>query len=465
MATTEFIAAIELSSSKITGIAGKKNSDGSIQVLAYAREEATSCIHKGMIYNIDKATQALTTIIHKLEGQLGNSIAKVYVGIGGQSLRTVKNSISRTLEEEDIISNELIDSICDENRQTPLAEMDILDVAPQEYRVGSTFHVDPVGVSGKNVTGQFLNIVARNTLKKNLELSFEQAKIEIADDLIVAPTTVAQAVLNENEMRSGCALVDLGADTTTILVYKNNILRYLSVIPLGGNNITRDLTSLQIEVEEAEKLKLQYGDALYEEAESEYPATCKTADEREIELTQLNDIIGARTEEILANVWNQLLLSGYERDIYAGVIFTGGGANLKNIETVFQKLSKLEKVKTVKFVHETFYGFSDVLKKDGTCNTLLALLATGKENCCRQIRTTLFEEDEIETVAAKETIEPVAPIQEPVQSPVQEPVKKPEKDNTPQGPTPPKKDKPSFFKKWADKLQGELFNDNSDEIN
>ena len=106
MATTDFIAAIELSSSKISGIAGKKNSDGSIQVLAYAREDAASFIHKGVIYNIDKTAQALTSIINKLESQLNNSIAKVYVGIGGQSLRTVKNAVSRVLEEEGIISQD-----------------------------------------------------------------------------------------------------------------------------------------------------------------------------------------------------------------------------------------------------------------------------------------------------------------------------------------------------------------------
>ena len=131
MATTDFIAAIELSSSKISGIAGKKNSDGSIQVLAYAREDASSFIHKGVIYNIDKTAQALTSIINKLEGQLNNSIAKVYVGIGGQSLRTVKNAVSRTLEEEDIISQELVDSICDENLEVPLADMSVLDVQKQ----------------------------------------------------------------------------------------------------------------------------------------------------------------------------------------------------------------------------------------------------------------------------------------------------------------------------------------------
>ena len=186
-------------------------------------------------------------------------------------------------------------------------------------------------------------------------------------------------------MRSGCALVDLGADTTTVAVYKNNILRYLSVLPLGGSTITHDITSLQMEEEDAEKLKLQYGNALYEEEEdTEAPAVCTLDDGRTIELSLLNNIIGARAEEILANVWNQLQLSGYEDKLFSGVVFTGGGSNLKNLEEAFRKLSKVEKIKTVKFVHNTIHGYTDTLKKDGMQNTLLGLLAAGNENCCLQ---------------------------------------------------------------------------------
>ena len=308
MATSEFIVAIELGSSKATGIAGRKRPDGSIEVLAYAREDAAPFIRKGCIYNIDKAAHALTAIKKNLESQLGHTIAQVYAGIGGQSLHTVDNAVVRVLDEESIISMELIDAINDENLDTPLADMCMLDVAPQEYKIDNNLYADPVGVTGKFITGQFLNIMARTSLKKNLELSFEQAKIELAD-LLTAPTALAQAVLTENELRSGCALVDLGADTTTVMVYKNNILRYLSVIPLGGNNITRDIATLKIEEEEAEKLKLNYGDVLYkEDEEAETPASCTTEDGQSILLTELNEIIGARTEEILAKVWNKLQL-------------------------------------------------------------------------------------------------------------------------------------------------------------
>ena len=382
MATTEFIAAIELGSSKVTGIAGRKNSDGSMQVLAYAKEDSSSFIRKGIIYNLDKTAQSLTSIINKLEGDLKNSIAKVYVGIGGQSLRTVRNVVSRDLNEETIISQELVDAICDENLEIPLVDMDILDVAPQEYKIGNNLQADPVGVAGSHIEGRFLNIVARASIKKNLERCFEQAKIEIAD-LLISPLVTANAVLSESERRSGCALIDFGADTTTISVYKNNILRFLTVLPLGGNSITRDITSMQMEEEEAERLKITFGNVMYEEEESEEAATCQLEDgSRTVELQALNNIIEARAEEIITNVWNQIQLSGYDDKLLSGIIITGGAANLKNLDTMLRKRSKIEKIRTARSIRNTIQTDSDLIKKDGTQNTLFGLLFEGKENCC-----------------------------------------------------------------------------------
>ena len=329
-----------------------------------------------------KTAQSLTSIINKLEGDLKNSIAKVYVGIGGQSLRTVRNVVSRDLNEETIISQELVDAICDENLEIPLVDMDILDVAPQEYKIGNNLQADPVGVAGSHIEGRFLNIVARASIKKNLERCFEQAKIEIAD-LLISPLVTANAVLSESERRSGCALIDFGADTTTISVYKNNILRFLTVLPLGGNSITRDITSMQMEEEEAERLKITFGNVMYEEEESEEAATCQLEDgSRTVELQALNNIIEARAEEIITNVWNQIQLSGYDDKLLSGIIITGGAANLKNLDTMFRKRSKIEKIRTARSIRNTIQTDSDLIKKDGTQNTLFGLLFEGKENCC-----------------------------------------------------------------------------------
>ena len=473
MATTEFIAAIELGSSKVTGIAGRKNSDGSMQVLAYAKEDSSSFIRKGIIYNLDKTAQSLTSIINKLEGDLKNSLAKVYVGIGGQSLRTVRNVVSRDLNEETIISQELVDAICDENLEIPLVDMDILDVAPQEYKIGNNLQADPVGVAGSHIEGRFLNIVARASIKKNLERCFEQAKIEIAD-LLISPLVTANAVLSESERRSGCALIDFGADTTTISVYKNNILRFLTVLPLGGNSITRDITSMQMEEEEAERLKITFGNVMYEEEESEEAATCQLEDgSRTVELQALNNIIEARAEEIITNVWNQIQLSGYDDKLLSGIIITGGAANLKNLDTMLRKRSKIEKIRTARSIRNTIQTDSDLIKKDGTQNTLFGLLFEGKENCClietRPVThsqpvitepVNMFEEDEAlkeQEAAAREAKKKKD--EEDKRRRDEDRRRKEEEKRKKEEARKKKKEGPSWFEKTFNKISNEIFSD------
>ena len=397
MATTEFIAAIELGSSKVTGIAGRKNSDGSMQVLAYAKEDSSSFIRKGVIYNLNKTAQSLTSIINRLEGDLKESIAKVYVGISGQSLRTVRNVVSRDLKEETLISQELVDAICDENLEIPLIE---------------------------------------------------------------------------SERRSGCALVDFGADTTTISVYKGNILRFMTVLPLGGNCITRDITSLRIEEEEAESLKITYADATYEE-EGEEKATCQLEDEeRTIELGILNDIIGARVEEIIDNVWNQIQLSGYDDKLLAGIIITGGTANLKNLDEVLRKRTKIDKVRIARNIRNTIYADGDLIKKDGTQNTLFGLLFEGKENCClvetRPVTpppaatepVNMFEEDEAlkeQEAAAREAKKRRE--EEDKRRKEEEKRRKEEEKKKKEEARRKKKEGPSWFEKTFNKISNEIFSD------
>lgn len=384
MAVKDFIVAIELGSSKITGIAGKKNSDGSVHVLACASENSSSFIRKGVIYNLNKTAQSLTSIINQLEGALDATIAKVYVGIGGQSLRTVKNTVVHRLESENTISQELVDSLNHENTQVPLIDLDILGVVPQEYRIGNNFQIDPVGVISNHIEGRFLNIIARDSVKKNLEKCFQQANIEVAG-YYISPLAVASVALTDNEKRSGCALIDLGADSTTVSVYKNNILRHLTVLPIGGDSITRDICNLQIEESEAEELKIKYGSAINEpEKDGEEPRIIQLQDKRTVEEKTLNDIIEARMEEIIANIWNQIQISGYDSQLLAGVILIGGGANMRNVKEAFTKKTKIEKVKIVNTIWQSVKeDDSRKVKNDSTFNSVLGLLYAGEENCCK----------------------------------------------------------------------------------
>ena len=256
----DFIVAIELGSSKVTGIAGQKKPDGSISVLAMAQEESSSFIRKGVVYNIDKTAQALTNIVKKLEGNLKTRITQVFVGVGGQSIRSVKNSIAKDFTESTKITQQMVAELMDSNRSMEYPDQKILDVAELEYKVDANYQIDPVGIQATRLEGNFLNILERKTFFQNLNRCFQTAGIKVAD-MYLAPLALADAVLTETEKRSGCALVDIGADTTTVSVFWKNVLRHLVVIPLGSNNVTKDIASLQMEESEAEAMKIKYASA------------------------------------------------------------------------------------------------------------------------------------------------------------------------------------------------------------
>lgn len=382
MVAKEFIVAIELGSSKMTGIAGKRNSDGSLQILALAQEDSSSYIRKGVVFNIDKTATGIENIINKLQNVLKMKISKVYVGIGGQSLHTVKNTIKRQLEKKTIISQELVDSIMDSNLATQYPDKEILHVVPQEYIVGGEKLIDPVGVLSDEVEGVFLNVVAKRMVRENIQKCCKLAGQEIVD-IFIAPLALGDSVLVDQEKRSGCALVDFGAETTTVSIYKNNLLRHLVVIPLGGSNITKDICALQIDEDLAEKMKLQHGSAYSELTDEEKAQTYPIDNDRTVEAKVLSETIEAREEEIIANVANQIKQAGYETQLLAGIVFTGGGANIADLDKAFSQYTSFDKFKFVKSTQITIHALQpEIVAKDGRLNTVIGLLAMGNDNCC-----------------------------------------------------------------------------------
>ena len=173
MMAKEFIVAIEMGSSKMTGIAGRKNLDGSIQVLACVKEDSSAFIRKGVVYNIDKTAQSLTSIVNKLEKQLKTRITQVYVGVGGQSIRSIRNIITKELPGETLVTQETVVELMDENRNMKYPDQEILDAAPQEYKVDSQLQLDPVGIQCSRIEGNYLNILQRKAFYKNLNKCFE----------------------------------------------------------------------------------------------------------------------------------------------------------------------------------------------------------------------------------------------------------------------------------------------------
>ncbi len=387
----EFTVAIELGSSKITGIAGRKNTDGSISVLAIAQENGEACIRNGVVRNIEKTVQALSNIIKKLEATLKTHIAHVYVGFGGQSIMGVKNTNVRELSTESEVTQDMINELMDANRSMQYPDKQILDAVTLEYKVDNQYQAEPpVGVPCKRLEGNFLNILCRREFYRRLKKCFDQANISILD-MYISPLALADSVLTDAEKRGGCALVDLGADTTTVSIFHRNILRKLSVIPLGSANITKDIASLQIEESDAERLKLKYASAFTDGNDIDTTRHYTIEPDRFIEMSKFVEIVEARTREIIENV-KSLIPEEYSEKLLGGIILTGGGSNMNNIERAFRLYTHIEKIRTAKFVNDTIKSTNPLVNaKDGRLCTVLAILAKGDQNCAgNDITSNLF---------------------------------------------------------------------------
>ena len=380
MAAKEFIVAIELGSSKMTGIAGKKNLDGSISVLAVVTEESSTFIRKGVVYNIDKTAQCIANIVKKLTTNLKTEIRHVYVGVGGQSVRSVKNNIVKNLPEDTVVTQEMVNELMDGNRNMSYQDQEIIDAATQEYKVDNQYQMDLVGIQCTRLEGNFLNILWRRLFYRNLNKCFDQAGVAIAD-MYLAPLALADSILTDAEKRSGCVLVDLGADTTTVSVYFKNVLRHLAVIPLGGNNITKDIASLQMEENHAEDMKIKYASAFTDNSDIDSSLKLSIDSDRSVESRKVVEIVEGRMQEIVENVWYQVP-SEYAVRLLGGIILTGGGSNMRNIETAFRNHTHIEKIRVAKFVTQAITAKDPLITaKDGTMNTVLGILAKGNMNC------------------------------------------------------------------------------------
>ena len=383
-AEKDIIIAVELASTAIRAIAGKREPDGSMQVLAFAQEESSNTIRKGIIDNIDKTTQALSRVVAKLGDKLGVRVKSVYVGLGGQSLRSMHNRVLLQFDGLELLSHKTIDKMRDTNNGVVYPNAEIKDVVPQEFTIGSRSVVDPVGMQAEAIEANFINIIARNTLEENIRKCVTAAGLEV-QEVFISPLCLANALLTANEKRSGCALVDMGADTTTVSVYLNNILRHLCVIPLGGSNVTSDITSLKVEAEEAEELKKKYGTAYRSDTEDKTGEKVSLSFDRTEDVEKLQEIVEARYEEIIANVNSRI--SAYKDKMLSGIVVTGGAARIPDLQKAFSRQTGGDiNVRIAKGLPENVsVSFGVQVGDPDRLNTLYALLLAGKENCVGEL--------------------------------------------------------------------------------
>lgn len=336
MELSEIIVGLDIGTTKIAAIVGRQNQYGKIEILGYGSVESIG-VKRGVVVNIDNTVESIKSAVKLAEAKSGVNIRCINVGIAGQHIKSIqhrgsiiRNSVNTEINQEDI--NRLID---DMYRLVMQPGEEIVHVIPQEYIVDKEAGIKrPIGMAGVCLEANFHIITGLVSAVQNINRCVERAGLEIVDQ-ILEPLASADAVLSDEEKEAGVVLVDIGGGTTDIAIFQDDIIRHTAVIPLGGDIITEDIKEgCTIIKKNAEKLKIMYGSALAKESKADEFVSIPGLQGRppkEISLKNLANIIQARMEEIIEYVYNEIRSSGYERKLIAGIVLTGGGAQLKNI--------------------------------------------------------------------------------------------------------------------------------------
>ncbi|HOY31546.1 MAG TPA: cell division protein FtsA [Bacteroidales bacterium] len=336
MESSEIIVGLDIGTTKIAAIVGRKSQFGKIEILGHGTAESIG-VKRGVVINIDNTIESIKAAVREAETTSGVNIKCVNVGIAGQHIKSIqhrgsiiRNSSDSVITQEDI--NRLID---DMYRLVMQPGEEIVHVIPQEYIVDKETGIKkPIGMAGVSLEANFHIITGLVTAVRNIYRCVDKAGLEIVDQ-VLEPLASADAVLIDDEKEAGVVLVDIGGGTTDIAIFQDDIIRHTAVIPLGGDIVTEDIREgCTIIKKHAEKLKVNYGSALAKESRSDEFVSIPGLHgrpPREISLRNLAGIIQARMEEILEYVYNEIRSSGFERKLIAGIVLTGGGAQLKNI--------------------------------------------------------------------------------------------------------------------------------------
>lgn len=344
MENQEIVAGLDIGTTKIACIVGRKNEQGKIEILGMGKSRSDG-VSRGVVSNIQKTVESIRAAVREASDSAGVDIATVNVGIAGQHIRSMQHrgmKMRESLEEE--VRQEDIDMLIDDTYRLvmPPGE-EIIHVLPQEYIVDNEQGIrDPIGMSGIRLEANFHIISGQVTAARNIYKCVHKADLDVTE-LILEPLASADAVLSHEEKEAGVVLVDIGGGTTDIAIFYDNIIRHTAVIPFGGNVVTEDIRQgCGIMRDQAELLKTKFGSALAAE-NKENEVVCipglRGREPKEISLRTLAEVIQSRMEEILEHVYFEIRNSGMEKQLIGGIVLTGGGSQLKHLSHLVEYMT------------------------------------------------------------------------------------------------------------------------------
>ena len=335
--TGAYMVGLDIGTTKISVMIGRKNQYGKLEILGTGRAVSNG-VARGIVSNIDKTVESIREAVEEAKQKSGLEIDDVFVGIAGQHIKSLQHRGEIVRDNIDIeIDKADIDKLKSNMfKLITIPGEEVIHVIPQEYTVdGEDGIQDPKGMAGVKLEANFHVITAQVGAVRNIMRCVEKAGLT-PRELILEPFASAVATLDEDELREGVALVDIGGGTTDVAIFLDNIIRHTAVIPFGGNIITKDIKGgLEILEKLAELLKVKFGSAMYTEDQENVMVSIpglRGRPPKEIAVKTLSEIIGARYKEIIDLVYHQIKISGYEHKLMTGIVLTGGGSQIRNLK-------------------------------------------------------------------------------------------------------------------------------------
>lgn len=335
--TGAYMVGLDIGTTKISVMIGRKNQYGKLEILGTGRAVSNG-VARGIVSNIDKTVESIREAVVEAKQKSGLEIIDVFVGIAGQHIKSLQHRGEIVRDNIDIeIDKADIDKLKSNMfKLITIPGEEVIHVIPQEYTVdGEDGIQDPKGMAGVKLEANFHVITAQVGAVRNIMRCVEKAGLT-PRELILEPFASAVATLDEDELREGVALVDIGGGTTDVAIFLDNIIRHTAVIPFGGNIITKDIKGgLEILEKQAELLKVKFGSAMYTEDQENVMVSIpglRGRPPKEIAVKTLSEIIGARYKEIIDLVYHQIKISGYEHKLMTGIVLTGGGSQIRNLK-------------------------------------------------------------------------------------------------------------------------------------
>ena len=396
---SDIIVGLDIGTTKVSIIIGRRNKFNKIEILGTGKS-ISSGVSRGIVSNIDKTVTSIKLALEEVEKKDNIKIKEVVVGIAGQHIKSLQHRGEIVRDNIEIeIGQEDIDKLKDNMfKLITIPGEEVIHVIPQEYTVdGEDGIQDPKGMAGVKLEANFHVITAQVGAVRNIMRCVEKAGL-VPKELILEPFASAIATLDEDELREGVALVDIGGGTTDVAIFLDKIIRHTAVIPFGGNIVTKDIkTGLSILDKQAELLKIKFGSAMYTDDQENVMVSIpglRGREPKEIAVKNLSEIIGARMKEIIDLVYHEIKVSGYENKLMTGIVITGGGSQLKNLQQLVSFISAKET--RIGYPNEHLSSESKDLVTSPMYSTGVGLVLKGFESKFKSFQNNKNEDNKID---------------------------------------------------------------------